>query len=132
GTPIEINDHNGRAPIAAMSDSETASALWPRRNGGVVVRRKSMSSTSRSAVITFSLPLPLRNTAASSPMPAVNDSLLIPDTPARCFNAAMKSNSLLVELLGDGAGNCSCSSFILKDYDEANQVLLRLFRSKLK
>src|SRR6185369_3351640 len=132
GTPIEINDHIGRAPIAAMSESETASALWPRRNGGVVVRRKSMSSTSRSAVITFSLPLLLRNTAASSPIPAIDDSLLIPFAATRCFSAAMKSNSLLVEVLGDAVGDCSCSSFILKDYDEANQVLLRLCRSKLK
>src|SRR6185369_322454 len=134
GTPIEISDHIGRAPIAAISESETASALWPRRYGGVVVRRKSMSSTSRSAVITVSFPALLRKIAASSPMPAINDSLLSPDDVTRCRNEAMKSNSLFEGLLWAcrGAEGCSCSSFILKDYDEANRVLLRLSRSKLK
>src|SRR5215211_7747973 len=96
---MEINDQSGRAPIAAMSERETVSALWPRRYGGVVVRRKSMSSTSRSAVITVSLPVLLRKTAASSPMPAINDSLLNADDVTRWRNEAMKSNSLFEELL---------------------------------
>src|SRR6185369_8541521 len=90
-------------------------------------RRKSMSSTSRSAVMTVSLPGVLRTTAASSPIPATSE---YPDAPARRRRASIKSNSLLVELLW--SGRCSCSSRILKDYDEVNSVLLLLFRSKLK
>src|SRR6185503_8562394 len=110
-----------------MSESETASDLWPRRYGGVVVRRKSMSSTSRSAVITVSLPAVLRTTAASSPMPATSE---CPETAVRCRRASMKSNSLLVDRLW--SGRCSCSSRILKDYDEVNRALLLLFRLKWK
>src|SRR6185369_18027274 len=110
--PMEINDHIGLAPIAAISERETASALWPSRYGGVVVRRKSMSSTSRSAVITVSLPALLRKTAASSPMPAINDSLVGADDATRCRREAMKSNSLFEELLWTG-WDAAVSSFIL-------------------
>src|SRR5215213_3537247 len=123
-------DQSGRAPIAAMSERETASALWPSRYGGVVVRRKSMSSTSRSAVMTVSLPLPLRKTAASSPMPETSDLFASDEDAARCRSVFIKSNSLLRESIGPRG--CSCSSFILKDFDEANQDLPQLFQSKVR
>src|SRR6185369_7372012 len=113
GTPIDIRDQSGLDPIAARSESETASALWPSRYGGVVVRRKSMSSTSRSVLMTVSFPELLRKTAASSPIPVTID---CDEDPTRWRSELMKSNSLL----------------ILRDYDEANRGRLRWFRSKWK
>src|SRR5687768_16564803 len=85
-----------------------------------------MSSTSRSAVMTVSLPGVLRNTAASSPMPSMRegeeetgrrDEDVFPVSPS----PFTRLRSVLIK---------SSSSFILKDHDEANQVLLLLFRLK--
>src|SRR5215216_964308 len=80
--------------------------------------------------MTVSLPLPLRKTAASSPMPEMSDLFASDEDAARCRSVFIKSNSLLSESIGPRG--CSCSSFILKDFDEANQGLPQLFQSEAR
>src|SRR3954449_9643257 len=89
GTPRPTSAAVGVAPIAARSETLTASAFQPSASSGVVERRKWTSSTSRSQVTQTPSP----STAASSPMPSVTPAFLVPRTSR---TRSMNANSLSV------------------------------------
>ena len=77
GNRQETKAATGRAPIAAMSETLTLSALRPSARGELQSRRKCTPSTRQSHVTTGTCKA--FKTAPSSPMPT--------RTPARTFNA---------------------------------------------
>ncbi len=81
---------HGAAPIAAMSLSETASALCPSCSGDIQSSRKWTPSTSRSDDTAVSNPGREASSALSSPIPSTTPR---PRPPVNRLIAAMRSNS---------------------------------------